>query len=293
MGAKRGLLNWHGPNGIIFRARSGTSLTATTGEVFITMQIIDLSISIEPGIPSDPEMMIPKIDYVSHTTGAAQMEKFFPGLKKEQLPEGLGWALEMMCLTTHSGTHLDAPYHYHPTMDGGKKSLTIDEVPLAWCFSDAVLLDFSHKEDGERITAADVAGELTRIDYKLKPLDIVLVRTGADTFWGRPEYLAKGAGMTRESTLYLCDHGVKVVGIDAWSWDRPLPFLAREFQETGDPRIIWEAHFAGIERGYCHMEKLAGLDRIPVSHGFKVVCFPVKIKNASAGWTRPVAIVES
>ncbi len=171
--------------------------------------------------------------------------------------------------------------------------MTIDEIPLEWCFSDAVLLDFTHKADGERITAADVAAELARVDYELKPLDIVLVRTGADAFWGRPEYLVKGAGMTRESTLYLCDRGVKVVGIDAWSWDRPLPFLAKEFQETGDPKVIWEAHFAGIERGYCHMEKLTGLERIPVSHGFKVACFPVKIKNASAGWTRPVAIVES
>ncbi len=83
-------------------------------------QMIDLSLSIEPGLPSDPEMMIPKIDFVDHATGAAQMEEFFPGLKKEQLPDGLGWALEMMHLTTHSGTHLDAPYHYHPPWTGGE-----------------------------------------------------------------------------------------------------------------------------------------------------------------------------
>jgi kynurenine formamidase len=256
-------------------------------------QLIDLSISIEPGLPSDPEMMIPRIEYVDHASGAKQMEEFFPGLTKEQLPGGLGWSLEMVHLTTHSGTHLDAPYHYHPTMDQGSPSLTIDEVPLDWCFSDGVLLDFSHKEDGERITKADVEAELERISYTLKPLDIVLVRTGADAFWGRPEYLVKGAGMTRDSTLYLCDQGVKVVGIDAWSWDRPLPFLAKEFKETGDPAVIWEAHFAGIEKGYCHMEKLTNLDQIPVPFGFKVACFPVKITKASAGWIRPVAILDS
>jgi len=123
-------------------------------------------------------------------------------------------------------------------------------------------------------------------------LDIVLVRTGAEASWGKPEYLIKGPGMTRESTLYLLDRGIKVVGIDAWSWDRPLPFLAQEFQRTGDPSVIWEAHFAGIQRGYCHMEKMANLHRIPRRHGFKVACFPVKIKNASAGWTRPVALIE-
>jgi len=198
----------------------------------------------------------------------------------------------MLTLTTHSGTHLDAPYHYHPTMDNGEPALTIDQIPLEWCFSDGVLLDFSAKADGERVNVADVEAELDRIGYELKPLDIVLVRTGADAAWGKPEYLVKGCGMTKESTLCILDKGVKVVGIDAWSWDRPLPFLAKEFQETGDPSVIWEAHFAGIEKGYCHMEKLANLEAIPRPHGFKVACFPIKVKSASAGWVRPVAIVD-
>jgi kynurenine formamidase len=253
--------------------------------------LIDLSIAIEAGLPSDPEMMIPRIDYIDHRQGAQQMTQFFPGLQVSQLPDQLGWSVEMLHLTSHSGTHLDAPFHYHPSMDKGEPALTIDQVPLDWCLQDAVVLDFSRKTDGDRISTDDVRRQLKAIDYRLKPLDIVLVRTGADAFWGRPEYLVKGAGMTRESTLYLLDQGVKVVGIDAWSWDRPLPFQAREFEETGDASIIWEAHFAGIEKGFCHMEKMANLDRIPVPHGFQVACFPIKIKNGSAGWTRPVAIV--
>jgi kynurenine formamidase len=255
-------------------------------------RFVDLSISIETGLPSDPPMMIPKVDYIDHILGADSMQEFFPGVKKEQLPGGLGWALEFMTLTTHSGTHLDAPYHYHPTMDKGKPASTIDGIPLEWCFNDGVLLDFRHKGDGERITAKDVENELKRIDYEIKPLDIVLVQTGAEAFWGKEEYLIRGAGMDRESTLFLTEKGVKVVGIDAWSWDRPLPYLAKEFTETGDPKVIWEAHFAGIEIGYCHMEKMANLSAIGRPHGFTVSCFPIKIKGASAGWVRPVAIVE-
>ena len=255
-------------------------------------RIVDLSISIEPDLPSDPEMMIPKIDYINHEIGAEQMKDFYPGVKKEQLPGGLGWAVEFITLTTHSGTHLDAPYHYHPTMDKGAPALTIDEIPLEWCFSDGVLLDFRHKADGERISVTDVRKELERISYEIKPLDIVLIQTGADDAWGTERYLVRGAGMDRESTLFLTEKGVKVVGIDAWSWDRPLPFQAKEFQATGDPRVIWEAHFAGIDIGYCHMEKLANLAAIGKPFGFKVCCFPIKIKGASAGWTRPVAIVE-
>jgi len=256
------------------------------------MKYLDLSISLQGGLPSDPPEMIPTIEYVDHAMGAEQMLSFFPGIKKEQLPKSLGWSLENITLTTHSGTHLDAPYHYHPTMDKGRKALTIDEIPLAWCHSDGVMLDFTAKADGERITAADVDAELKRIGYKLKPFDIVLVHVGADKFWGTREYLVKGAGMTRESTLYLTERGIRVVGIDAWSWDRPLPFLAKEFQEKGDPSVIWEAHFAGIEAGYCHMEKMTNLDKLPKPFGFKIACFPIKISAASAGWVRPVAIFE-
>ncbi len=255
-------------------------------------RFVDLSISIEAGLPSDPPMMIPKIDYVNHTIGAQQMTEFFPGVRVDQLPGGLGWSLENIQLTTHSGTHLDAPYHFHPTMDKGAPALTIDEIPLEWCMSDGVLLDFRHKPDGSRITVNDLETELDRIEYQIKPFDIVLIQTGADAAWGSPEYLVKGAGMDKDGTMFLTEKGVKITGIDAWSWDRPLPFLAKEFEQTGDAKVIWEAHFAGIEKGYCHMEKLANLSFIGRQKDFTVCCFPIKIKKASAGWIRPVAIVQ-
>ncbi len=129
-------------------------------------RLVDLSISIEPDLPSDPPIMIPKINYVSHALGREQMKEFFPGVKEDQLPGGLGWALEFVTLTTHSGTHLDAPFHYHPTMDRGKPSLTIDEIPLEWCFGDGVVLDFRHKADGERITVKDLRRSWTASDTK-------------------------------------------------------------------------------------------------------------------------------
>ena len=57
-------------------------------------RFVDLSISIEQNLPSDPPMMIPKIDYINHAQGSEQMKDFFLGVTKEQLPGGLGWALE-------------------------------------------------------------------------------------------------------------------------------------------------------------------------------------------------------
>lgn len=255
------------------------------------VRFIDLGIAIEPDLPSDPPGLIPKIEYLDHTVGAQEMARFFPGTKAQDLPDGVGWAVEHVSLTTHAGSHLDAPYHYSPTMDHGRPSMTADEIPLEWCFGDGVLLDFRHKADGDRISAGDVKRELDRIEYAIKPMDIVLIQTGADSAWGTPQYLAKGAGMTRESTLYLAEMGIRIMGIDAWSWDRPLPFQAAEFKESGDPGVIWEAHFAGRDCVYCHMEKLANLSAIGRPHGFTVCCFPIKIKRAGACWVRPVAIV--
>ena len=81
------------------------------------------------------------------------------------------------------------------------------------------------------------------------------------------------------------------MGTDAWSWDRPLGFIAEDFAKTKDKSLIWEGHFAGIEKAYCQIEKLTNLEELPPT-GFKVSCFPVKIKNASAGWVRAVAILD-
>lgn len=191
-------------------------------------------------------------------------------------------------MTTHNGTHLDAPWHFHPTMDGGARAITIDEVPLEWCFSDAVKLDFRGKPDGYVCTADDVRSELDRIGYHLKPFDIVLMNTAAGAAYGQSDYLDKGCGFGREATLFLTEQGVKITGTDAWSWDAPFRYTRERFEESRDASMIWEGHKAGMIRGYCHIEKLANLDLLP-DHGFKISCFPVKVEKASAGWVRAVA----
>ena len=255
------------------------------------MRIIDLSVTLTSGIASDPPFMLPKIEYIDHDAGAESLTSSFPGLTKDQLPEGKGAALERVALTTHNGTHLDAPWHYHPTMDSGVRAMTIDEVPLDWCYGPGVRLDFRELPDGYVVPAVEVEAELDRIGHELSPGDIVLVNTAAGAAYGRDDYLMKGCGIGREATLWLTERGVRVCGTDAWSWDAPFPHTAARFAETGDPSIIWEGHKAGMVRGYCHMEKLANLDALP-DHGFTVACFPVKIERASAGWVRAVALLE-
>jgi kynurenine formamidase len=261
----------------------------------MTRRFVDLSIFLENDVASDPPGMAPKIRYFTHENTFAQIEPFFPGLRKEDLPDGEGWAVETVQLSTHNGTHLDAPYHFHSTMDaalGGKKpALTIHEVPLEWCFQPGVKLDFRHFSDGYVVTAEDVEAELLRIGHMLKPLEIVMINTRAGLRYGEADYVSAGCGMGYDATMYLLERGVRLTGTDAWSWDAPFVHTARKYATSKDASLIWEGHKAGRDIGYCHIEKLHNLESLP-GDGFYVSCFPHKIRGASAGWTRAVAIFD-
>ncbi len=254
-------------------------------------KFVDLSVPLEADIASDPGIMLPEIEYFTHDQTAEQVKSFFPGLETSDLPGGEGWAIEKLTIYTHNGTHLDAPYHHHSTMSNGERAITIDEVPLEWCFGPGIKLDFRHMADGHVVTADEVAAELDRIEHELSPLDIVFVNTSAGQRYGQPDYLARGCGMGREATMYLLERGVRVTGTDAWSWDAPFTLTAKRYAETGDPSIIWEGHRASMEIGYSHIEKLSNLEQLPAK-GFTVSCFPFKIKAASAGFVRAVAIID-
>ncbi len=254
-------------------------------------RFIDLSIYLENDVVSDPPTYRPRIQYVDHQSSVDELTAFFPGLTQEDLPEGQGWALEKVELITHNGTHLDAPYHFHPTMNRGERAITIDEVPLEWCFQPGVKLDFRDKPDGYVVDAEDVERELHRIGHTLQPLEIVVINTRAGARYGHDDYVHSGCGMGYEATIYLLERGVRLTGTDAWSWDAPFSHTARNYAETGDASLIWEGHKAGRDRGYCHLEKLHNLEALPPT-GYTICCFPHKIRGASAGWTRAVAILD-
>jgi kynurenine formamidase len=257
--------------------------------MFEKLRMIDLSVPLEHLSTSEP--MPARIRYIQHgADGLEQMRQFF-GVTPEDLKYsgGQGWAIEEIQAITHTGTHVDAPYHYGAVSEG-RPARTIDEVPLEWCFAPGVRLDLRHKGNGEFIEPEDLQHALAQIGYTLAPLDIVLLQTGADKRLGTPDYFQQ-PGLGRRGVLWLVEQGVRVIGIDAYTLDRPFASMVADFRRSGDGRFIWPAHFAGIEREYCQIEKLANLDLIPRSHGFHVSCLPVKIAGASAGWCRAVALV--
>lgn len=123
-------------------------------------QFIDLSIPITNDVISDPPVMRPQISYMTHENTWEQIAMFFPGLTKDDLPDGEGWAVESLTLSTHNGTHMDAPWHFHSTTDGGASPApSIDEAPLDLFFAPVVKLDFSHLPAGHVVNAAEVEAE--------------------------------------------------------------------------------------------------------------------------------------
>ncbi|RMD48012.1 MAG: cyclase family protein [Candidatus Thermofonsia bacterium] len=252
------------------------------------MPIIDLSAPIVPSPEGTPPFLKTEIIYHDHAAGAEQIQALMQ-VPAHLLRNGEGWATETITrLGTHDSTHVDAPYHYNSKIQG-QPAQTIDQLPLEWFFSDGVKLDMGHKGDGDAVTAADVQAELARIKVTLKPLDIVLIQNNCDQYYGRPDYVMHGCGVTAEATKWLFEQGVRVMGIDAWGWDRPLALQAQEALARQEKGIFWEAH--QVDLPYAQIERLVNLSALP-SSGFKVACFPLKIQGGSAGPARVVAILD-
>ena len=252
------------------------------------MRLIDLSVPIVASPESAPELLRTEIQFADHTAGAAQVNEMF-GVGPALLRNGEGWAIETFTrFGTHNSTHLDAPYHYNSTI-AGRPAQTIDQLPLDWFFRPGVVLDFHDRADGETIDAADLEVALDKAGHELAERDIVLIRTGRDAYYSEPDYMQRGPGVSATATHWLYDHGVRVMGIDAWGWDRPLHLQAQEALASGRPGIFWAAHQADLP--YSQIERLANLDRLPPS-GFTVACFPLRLIGGSAAPARVVAILD-
>jgi len=265
------------------------------------MKIVDLSLPID-----EKAFEVHKVDIerTSHAAGVKKFNRMILGktlagklryllgkriIKKSELPDEEFLSLEVVHAPVHVGTHLDYSFHYG-TKSEGRASKTAEEIPLEWCFANGVRLDLSHKKPAETIKAEDLEQALKKINYTLKEGDIVLIRTGADKLYGSPKYFSDYPGIDTSAIDYLLDKKIKIFGVDTMGIDQPYRFMLKEFLETKDPKTFYPAHFYGRKREFIHIERLANLEKLP-DFGFQVICFPVKIKNTGAAWSRVVAII--
>jgi len=181
-----------------------------------------------------------------------------------------GFAAEVIYLATHTGTHVDAPYHFAP--DG----LRIDQVSLDRLVGEAVLIDLGEKPPLSIISAAELKACLDKV--QLKPGSIVIMRTGWSRMAGRLEYLTMNPGLSSDAAEYLIELGVASVGLDTPNLDQA---------QAED----YPAHKLLLSRGVPIIENLVNLERIGASK-FMFVGVPLKIRGASGSPIRAIAIVE-
>lgn len=252
-------------------------------------RIIDLSKPIAYN-RGDPFFMRVKVRHKSHSKSRLLIRLL--GLPFRLFPSRFdGWADDTIVnMGVHSTTHLDAPWHYGPTVDG-RPARTIDQIPLDWCYGNGIVVNMSGKEDYEAITIDDIVADLARSGAAIEPGTIVLIRTDRDRHMGTPAFFTRGTGMSADATRWLIDQGVRLMGIDQWGWDLPIQWQIRQSRRTKNPELFWEAHLVGRDKEYCHIEQLTNLGALP-AHGFKVAVFPLKIVGASAAPARVVAILD-
>jgi kynurenine formamidase len=177
----------------------------------------------------------------------------------------------------HTGTHMDSLRHLRSDAGGP------EAIPIEYCYGDGVCLDFRHMPRGAGISVDDMKAALAKINYTLKPLDIVLIHTGAGKLQNSEKYVTEQCGMTAESTNWCLDQGIKMMGIDAITFDPPIWAMFER-------KKFWEAHRVMMTREYYHIENMTNLELLPPT-GFKLSLFPIKWVNTTAAPIRAVAIM--
>lgn len=270
------------------------------------MRIIDLSVEIDNKNPS--EEVKTKIKYIPHKKGALllglssifnrnqKMFVQFPSMLKKILfcrvlnhksfinNEGL--STEFVRITSHTGTHIDSPYHY------SKRGIKISEANLETFYNKGVLFDFSNRELTTPLQLIEVIDYIEKNNIDIQANNIILFYTGASKNYGVKEYLTSYYGISEEVLQFLLSRGIKVIGTDAFSLDQPFDYMNAKYEESGDKRNLWPIHMKGSYDPFFMIEKLNNLDQLVKIENFKIIALPIKLKDASASWSRVVAIVE-
>ena len=262
------------------------------------MRLIDLTCVLDPAdIDRVPEAIrpwsinfVPRIDaFRPDGEGAETMCQIF-GCGREDLPDGEGWGDEHMRISTHLGTHVDAPLHYGTTCEG-KPARTIDQIRLDELVVDAVVLDVRDGAEPGKGIEVDALRAAIEQSGGIPPGGAALVRTGQERFTIADAGFYDYPGMTRAGTLLLAELGARVLGTDALGWDRPFGVMREAFHATGDPSQIWDGHFAGREREVFIVQQLVDLGALPPGP-VKVGFFPLRLAGCSAAPARVVAFVD-
>jgi kynurenine formamidase len=237
-------------------------------------------------------MVAPAIEYFHPAEKGAEEFCRYLGCTHDDLPGGEGWGAELMTdMSTHCGTHVDAPLHSGSQI-AGAPARTITDIALEELYRPGLVLDVRPwAKLGEEITIEMLDKAMAATGTTIKQGDAVLIRTGQEAYAMTDPQFYQQPGMSRASTLHLTRQGATILGTDAVGWDLPFGLMARKFKETGDQAVLWDGHKAIIEREAFIVQQMTNLGALPLS-GFMVGFFPIKLARCSAAPARVVAFVD-
>ena len=215
------------------------------------MEILDLTLTISNKIPTFPGSPHPH---------------FIPW---ENIKDD-GYNLELLFLSSHTGTHLDAPHHFL------EKGVKIHEISLKKLVSEAVLIK-SKKNGGESITKADIQ-KFEKKYGKIEGFSSVIFSTGWQRNLQKKYYFTKNPGLSVSAAKYIASKKISLVGIDSPSIDLGT-------------NSKFPVHQIFAKKGMLIVENLANLEKIKSSE-FHLVVLPLKLKNATGSPVRAIAFVE-
>ena len=215
------------------------------------MKIVDLTLTVSDKIPTFPGSPPPS---------------FIPW---ENIKED-GYNLELLFLSSHTGTHMDAPHHFL------EKAAKIHEISLKKLVSEAAFIQ-CRKSSGQSITKTDIQ-KFEKKHGKITGFSSIIFYTGWQKNLQKKYYFTKNPGLSVSAAKYLASKKISLVGIDSPSID-----LGKDSK--------FSAHKIFAKKGLLIVENLANLDKIKSSK-FHLVVLPLKLKNATGSPVRAIAFVE-
>ena len=215
------------------------------------MKVIDLTLTVSNKIPTIPGSPHPN---------------FIPW---ENVKED-GYNLELLFLSSHTGTHMDAPHHF---LEKGAK---IHEISLKKLVSEAVLIQ-SRKKSNESVTKTDIQ-KFEKKHGKIDGFSSVIFLTDWQRNLQKKYYFTKNPGLSVSAAKYLASKKISLVGIDSPSID-----LGTDSK--------FSVHQIFAKNGMLIVENLANLEKIKSSK-FHLVVLPLKLKGATGSPVRAIAFVE-
>ncbi|MEK6944122.1 MAG: cyclase family protein [Thermoproteota archaeon] len=212
------------------------------------MKIIDLTLTISQTIPTFPGS--PKPRFITWSK-----------IKKD------GYNLELLFFSSHTGTHLDAPYHFN------ENGMKIHEIPLERLISDAILIKIK-KEKNQSIQKSDII-KFEKTYGKIQNKSTVIFFTGWQKNLKKVNYFIENPGLSISAVTYLVSKNTNLVGIDSPSID------------SGKNKNF-PAHKILLKNNILIAENLKNVDKISTAN-FKLIILPLKLKNATGSSVRAIA----